>query len=157
MRKRIINQHPAAVSSAGQHWLDLEHLATVEVTSEEPACPIEAALISGTPPGWQAAQPGEQVIRLGFDQPQNINHIRLWFCEETQERTQEFVLRWSADGGQSYREIVRQQYNFSPPGTAREVEDYAVQLRGVTTLELRIVPDIRGGPTRATLGELRLA
>ena len=37
------------------------------------------------------------------------------FQEDEQERTQEFVLRWSPDGGQSYREIVRQQYNFSPP------------------------------------------
>ena len=79
------------------------------------------------------------------------------FQEGEQERTQEFVLRWSPNGGQSYREIVRQQYNFSPPEAAREVEDYNVDLDGVTALELKIVPDISGGSARASLAQLRLA
>ena len=79
------------------------------------------------------------------------------FHEGEQERTQEFVLRWSPDGGQSYREIVRQQYNFSPPGATREVEDYEINLEGVTALELEIVPDISGGPASASLVQLRLA
>ena len=79
------------------------------------------------------------------------------FQEDERERTQEFVLRWSPDGGQTYQEIVRQQYNFSPPGSAREVEDYAVDLKEVTALELKIVPDISGGSARASLAQLRLA
>jgi len=49
---------------------------------------------------------------------------------------QEFVLRWSSDNGNSFREIVRQQWNFSPPDSIREAEDYAVELSEVTTLEL---------------------
>jgi len=79
------------------------------------------------------------------------------FHEDQQARTQEFVLRWSPDGGQSYREIVRQQYNFSQPGMTREFEDYAVDLAGVTALELIIVPDISGGDARASLAQLRIA
>ena len=79
------------------------------------------------------------------------------FQEDEQERTQEFVLQWSPDGGQSYREIVRQQYNFSPPEAAREIEDYNVDLDAVTALELRIVPDISGGSARASLAQLRVA
>ena len=79
------------------------------------------------------------------------------FHEGEQERTQEFVLRWSSDGGLSYREIVRQQYNFSPPDTTREVEDYTVSLDRVTALELSIVPDISGGDARASLARLQLA
>ena len=79
------------------------------------------------------------------------------FQEDEQDRTQEFVLRWSPDGGQSYREILRQQYNFSPPEAAREVEDYDIDLDGVTAVELRIVPDISGGSARASLAQLRLA
>jgi hypothetical protein len=55
-------------------------------------------------------------------------------------RTQEFVLRWSPDGGRTYRKIVHQQYTFSPPGTTREIEEYAADLDGVTVHELRIVP-----------------
>ena len=66
------------------------------------------------------------------------------------------MLRWSSNGGASYREIVRQQYTFSPPGTIREVEDYHKHLEGVTDLELRIVPDLQGSDVCATLGELRL-
>ena len=79
------------------------------------------------------------------------------FHEGERERTQEFFLRWSSDGGQSYREIVRQQYNFSPPDAAREVEDYDVNLDGVTALKLGIVPDISGGSARASLAQLSVA
>ena len=157
MRKRtIVNQEPLNVAPADQGWLDLQSLAQVELTSEDAANPIEAAFVpSGL--GWRAAQAGEQTIRLLFDELQRVRRIQLLFHEDHQARTQEFVLRWSPDGGQSYREIVRQQYNFSPPGMTRESEDYAVDLAGVTALELRIVPDISGGDARASVAQLRIA
>jgi len=157
MRKRIIAHHPRKVGAEESDWLDLERLALVEVTSEDVGYPIESALIPGRGLGWRAAQPGEQTIRLLFDEPQRIRQIRLGFHEDEHERTQEFVLRWSPDDGQSYREIVRQQYNFNSPGATDEVEDYEVDLDGVTLLELRIVPDISGGSAPASLAQLRLA
>jgi hypothetical protein len=157
MRKRIIGLDPGEAAAAEPGWLDLEHLGQVEITSEDVGHSIESALLPRMGPGWRASQPGEQTIRLRFDAPLRIKRIRLVFHEDEQERTQEFVLRWSPDGGQSYREIVRQQYNFSPPGAARELEDYDVDFDGVTALELRIVPDISGGSARATLAQLRLA
>jgi hypothetical protein len=157
MRKRIIGHGPREVSAAEPGWMDLERLAQVEITSEDIDHPIESALIPGTGLGWRAAQPGEQTIRLLFDEPLTLKRIHLFFHEGEQERTQEFVLRWSSDGGQSYREIVRQQYNFSPPEAAREVEDYDVDLDGVTALELRIVPNISGGGARASLTQLSVA
>jgi hypothetical protein len=157
MRKRIIGQNPKDVSPGDQNWLELQRLAQVELTSEDAAYPIEAALIPGTGPGWRAAQAGEQTIRLLFEEPQRIRHIQLLFHEEQQTRTQEFVLRWSPDGGQSYRDVLRQQYTFSPPGMTRECEDYAVDLAGVTALELRIVPEISGGDARASVAQLRIA
>jgi len=157
MRKRIINQGPQDVSPANQQWLNVETLAQVEVTTEDPTHPIESALIASTGSGWRAAQPGQQTVRLLFDQPQRVRRMRLVFQENEQERTQQFVLRWSSDDGQSYREIVRQQFNFSPPATTSECEDYSVDLDGVTTLELSIVPDISGGAARASLAQLRLA
>jgi hypothetical protein len=157
MRKRIIGHGPGEVAAAEPGWLDIERLAQVEITSEDADYPIESALIPGTDLGWRAAQPGEQTIRLRFDEPRRLKLIRLVFHEDAQERTQEFVLRWSPDGGQSYREIVRQQYNFSPPAATREVEDYEIDLDGVTALELRIVPDISGGRARASLAQLRVA
>ena len=155
MRKRLI-PHSRDVSAASQPWLDVAALAQVELTSEDPACPIDAALRPSPTPGWRAAEPGAQRIRLVFDHPQALHRLRLVFAEPQQARTQEFVVRWSADGGQSYREVVRQQYTFSPPGTVHEVEEYQVPLQGVTHVELCIVPDIQGGDAYATLEEMRL-
>jgi hypothetical protein len=156
MRKKIIHQTVEDTSPTGENWLDLERLAQVEMTSESEAHPIESALVPGTGPGWQAAQPGPQTIRLIFDQPQRLRRIYLIFPEEEQARTQEFVLRWLPAGEASFRELLRQQYHFSPPGTTREVEDYGVELNEVKVLELRIVPDISGSEACAKLEKLGL-
>jgi hypothetical protein len=156
MRKRITNHGTENASSSNQQWLNVEHLAQIEVSSEDAAHPIESALIPSGGPGWRAGQPGQQTVRLLFDEPQMVRHIHLLFQEDERERTQQFVLRWSSDGGQSYREIVRQQYNFSPPGSTSECEDYDVHLHRVNVLELTIVPDISGAPVCASLAQLRL-
>jgi hypothetical protein len=158
MRKRIINQPAQDISPTSQAWVDLEQLAQVEFKSEDTTHPVESALTLGAGSGWRAAQAGKRTIRLlFFDEPQRIRRIHLLFHEDQQERTQEFVLRWSSDGGQSYKEIVRQQYTFSLPTTTRECEDYAVDLEGVTVLELSIVPDIGDVGALASLAQLRLA
>ena len=157
MRKRIIGHAPSEVAAAEPGWVDIDLLAQIEITSEDADYPIESALIPGTGLGWRAAQPGEQLIRLLFDAPLSLRRLHLKFHEGEQERTQEFVLRWSADRGQSYREILRQQFTFSPPAATREVEDYEVDLHGVTALELKIVPDISGGRAHASLAQLRVA
>jgi hypothetical protein len=52
---------------------------------------------------------------------------------------------------------VRQQWNFSPPNSIREIEEYQVELSDVTILELVIVPDISRGAARASLKNLRLS
>lgn len=157
MRKRVIKSAASEVATAEQGWLDVEELAQVEVTSEDAAHPVESALVPGEGGGWRAAQPGEQTIRLVFDRPQRLSRIWLLFIEPDTARTQEFVLRWSPDGGRTVREIVRQQWNFGPPETIREAEDYRVELSGVTVLELAIVPDKSGGDARASLAQCRLA
>ena len=155
MRKRIIDIESQQTTSTGRTWLDVEHLAQVEVSSEDADFPIESALVADSGTGWQAAAAGEQVIRLLFDSPQKLSCIRLKFVDETQERTQEFVLKWSSDGGNSWHDIVRQQYHFSPPDTVCELEDYRVELNSVTTLELRITPEISGG-AYARLAQMRV-
>ena len=158
MRKQITEAGARAVRSAeGQDWLDLDALVQAELTSEDPAHPIESALVTGSGSGWCAQHPGRQTIRLLFDQPHRINRIQLEFQEHERQRTQEFVLCWSRGPGEPPREIVRQQYNFSPPGMSRELEDYVVDLDGLTMLELSIIPDISGEGARASLAQLRLA
>src|SRR5580704_4844015 len=157
MRKRQISPVPLSVAPPGQAWLDVEHRALVEVTSEKDGYPIESALLGAENRGWRAANPGSQTIRLIFDEPQKLRRIVLVFEDSENTRTQEFVLRWSSDNGNSFREIVRQQWNFSSPGSVREIEDYAVELSAVTVLELIIVPDMSGGAARASLASLRLS
>jgi hypothetical protein len=157
MRKRLITPGPQAVPSRDEGWLDLDRIAVVEVTSEEKEYPVEAALVAGEMRGWRAAVSGAQSIRLIFDEPQRLARISLVFQETETERTQEFVLRWFGDGGRSFREIVRQQWNFSPPNSIRESEEYQVGLSAVTVLELVIVPDISRGLARASLKSLRVS
>jgi hypothetical protein len=157
MRKRLITSTPQEAPRLDGGWLDLDRVAVVEVTSEEKEYPVESALVSGEMGGWRAADFGTQTIRLVFDQPRRLTRIALVFEETEAQRTQEFVLRWSGDGGRSFREIVRQQWNFSSPKTTREVEEYQVELSEVTVLELIIVPDISRGAARASLKSLRLS
>jgi hypothetical protein len=157
MRKTIITPENRSAVSTEQEWLDLIKIARAEITSEDPSYPIESALNPFEGSGWRASKPGSQTIRLFFDEPLQIRLIHLMFLEKQHQRVQEFVLRWSQDDGRSYREIVRQQYNFSPPDTFREDESYSVNLAGVTVLELSIVPDISGGDILASLAGLRLA
>ena len=155
MRKRLIT--PTSEPLGTQGGLDLEREAVVEVTSEDEHFPVESAFGSGDARGWRAAAPGHQTIRLIFDRPQTLKCVYLVFEEDEIGRTQEFALRWSSDGGSTLKEIVRQQWNFSPPESTREVEQYQVDLHNVNVLELVIKPDIAGGVARASLKNLRLS
>jgi hypothetical protein len=157
MRKRLITPTAESIPTRGEGWLDVERAAVVEVTSEDKDFPVESAFVSGDVCGWRAAVPGSQTIRLIFDHPQKLRCISLGFEEHETGRTQEFVLRWSSDGGSSLKEIGRQQWNFSPPDSIREVEEYRVALSNVTVLELVINPSVGGGVDRASLKNLRLS
>jgi hypothetical protein len=155
IKRKITTQ--AGLTRRDPEWLRLEDAAEVEITSESTAHPIEAALVSGDERGWQADAPGVQTIRLRFPEPRGINQVRLVVEEHHRERTQQFVLRAATGADGAWREIARQQYNFSPGGATREQEDYRINLPGVTALELTIVPDINGGEARASLQEFRVA
>jgi hypothetical protein len=159
MRKRLIHLHPTANLGelSNEKWLDLPALAEVEITSEAESYPIESALVSPAKDGWRAAEPGEQRMRLIFDEPQQITRILLIFEEHERAKSHEFVLRWSDRVEGSYRDIVRQQWNFSPAGAVREVEDYRVQLFRVKVLELIITATVGGKEAIASLMQLRVA
>ncbi len=157
MRKRIVGLHSARqAGELDQGWLDLEQIATVEVTSEDPSFPVESAFDSRDGTGWRAAEKGEQHIRIIFDEPVSLRRIHLRFHEAQYERMQEFFIRWSPSTGGQPREIVRQQWNFSPAGSTTEIEDYMVDLAAVSVLELIIQPDVNGHEAVATLAICRL-
>lgn len=160
MRKKIVeHQQFGKKEHHNDEWLPLEEMASAELTSEDPAFPLENAL--STHPernekGWAAGAPGAQTITLYFSEPVKIQRIFLHFVELEFERTQEFSLRYAIKAGEM-QEIVRQQWNFSPNGATQEFEDYVVDLDGVAKLELRIDPDLGGGKARATLDAWRVA
>lgn len=159
MRKTLIDgvRHNAAANIPDRQWLALEQLAAVELTSEDGAHPIEAALEQEATGGWRAAAPGPQRIRLLFATPLHMRAVQLGFVETQVARTQEYCLRWSADGGKTFHEIVRQQWNFSPLGETNETETHEVDLFGVNVLELEIRPDIGNHECVASLHRLRIA
>jgi hypothetical protein len=159
MRKSIVSPSAAAVTPIRDNWRDLERIARVEITSEDPAFPIEHALGKTETTGWRAEGTGPQVIRLHFDEPQTIRRIQLHIIEKAAERSQEFAVY--AGSGAELREVVRQQFTFSPGGSTEEIEDYTVDLDRVTVLELKIDPDRSHDPKQsrnyASLQGLRLA
>jgi len=157
MRKRIVEPPRSSNPAPEGEWLALDHLARVELSSEDPAHPIEGALSPERDGGWRAGHPGEQLVRVVFDEPQPLRRIWLRFVEPSAERTQEFTLRWRSAEASGTREIVRQQWTFAPGGAMSETEDYRVELPAVAVLELVIRPDVGGGDARASLDALRLA
>ncbi|BFU94130.1 MAG: Carbohydrate-binding protein [Nitrospira sp.] len=156
MRKHFIDQPYSKMALPDPDWLRIEHLADVEVTSEDPTTPVENAFLPDRPSGWRAGVPGRQIIRLVFNRPLTIRRIRLRFAESILHRTQEYTLRWSASGAPSFRDIVRQQWNFSPQGSTSEIEDHYVELIGAIMLELNIIPDVSGEPATASLLQWRI-
>jgi hypothetical protein len=156
VRKSIIAPGGPDQPAEPDEWMDLARVARVEVTSEDPDHPVEAALLPDRGPGWRASRPGPQAVRLVFDGPRHVRRVRLRFAAGDAARTQEFVLRW-VDAASEAREVVRQQWNFAPGGSAEEVEDYRVDLPGAIELELAVTPDVAGGESIAALAELRVA
>jgi hypothetical protein len=154
MRKKVTNPDAQSPQRGQGVWLDLEKIASVEVTSEDPNFPIDSALESGGGSGWRAAEKGRQTVRLLFDKPITLHRIRLEFVETELERTQEFTLRWCDGNAAPFREIVRQQWNFSPQGSTSEIEDYQIRLENVSILELILKP---GNDSFASLAKCRVA
>ncbi len=159
MRKSIVSPSAVAAAPINELWRDLERIARVEISSEDERFPIEHALGKKETTGWRAAGTGPQLIRLHFDEPLNIKRLRLHFVDRAAERSQEFAV--FAGAGSELKEIVRQQWTFSPYGSTEEIEDYTVNLSGITTLELRIDPDRSHDPKAsqayASLQSLKLA
>jgi hypothetical protein len=159
LRKQIIRPSPATPAPMTDE-IDIAAVATVLVTSEAAEHPVDHAFDAYRGPGgnrWIAGEPGEQTLILAFDAPQAIRRVALEVEEPEVARTQELQLAVSTDGGRTYREVLRQEYNFSPPGTSFEREDWTLDAVGVTHLRLMIRPDKGSKPCRATITSLALS
>jgi hypothetical protein len=159
LRKQIVANPPRGpVPLPGE--IQIADVATVQVTSEDAAHPIDHAFDQSRGPGgtrWVAEAPGEQSVTLLFDRPQTIRKIGIEVEELGVSRTQELALSISSDGGRTYRELLRQEFNFSPPATSFERELWSVSADAVTHLRLDIKPDKGGRVGRATLTSFAVA
>jgi hypothetical protein len=159
LRKQLIPKRSGEPASL-EGEIPIAAVATVQVTSEQPDHPIDHAFDASRGPGgsrWVADAPGEQTVILLFDSPQSIRRIGLEVEELAVSRTQELSVSVSSDGGRTYRELVRQEFNFSPPGTSFERELWSVSVGAVTHLRLDIKPDKGGQVGRASLTSLGVA
>lgn len=155
MRKTILGHDDHLVAPSSNEWFGIEAIAGIGVTSEADGAPVENVLYPDRDTGWRAGEPGRQIIQVTFDRPTNIRRIQLVFRESQFVRTQEFTLHCTVAGG-ARREVMRQQWTFSPQGSTEEVEDYRVTLDDIVVLELAIVPDINNSGAHASLLSLRI-
>jgi hypothetical protein len=158
IRKQVIKAAAATPVPAPEE-IDIAAVATVQVTSEATDHPVDHVFDGSRGPDgtrWIAGEPGDQTLILAFDAPQAIRRVVLEVEEPEIARTQEVQLSVSVDGGRTYRELLRQEFNFSPPGTTFEREDWAVTMEGVTHLRLWIKPDKGGKTCRGTITSLVL-
>lgn len=158
LRKRQLEPDGAMRARAADE-IDIVGCATIAYSSENPAHPIEHLLDGHSGPGatrWISARPDviEQIV-VEFDQPQTISRFVYEVEEAGSERTQEVRVEVSEDGGRTYRQILVQEYTFSPRGATFQREEQRLDLHRVSHLRLTIVPNKNGSGT-ATLTSLRL-
>jgi hypothetical protein len=159
LRKDIVPRRPVE-STPFQERIPVTEVATMQVTSEQEDHPIDRAVDDRGGPErsrWTADGPAEQTLVLVFDAPQAIRIVSLEVEEPSVSRTQELSVAVSSDGGRSYRELMRQEFTFSPPGTTFEREVWSVAADGVTHLRIDVKPDKGGRIGQATLTSLSLA
>lgn len=158
LRKRPL-EADAAANAGAAGAIDIAACATIAYSSEDPAHPVEHMLDGDTGPGatrWISVRLDTvEHIVVEFDQPQAISRLAYEVEEAERERTQEVHVEVSEDGGRTYRQILVQEYTFSPQGATYQREEQRFNLRQVTHLRLTIVPNKNGSGT-ATLTTLRL-
>ncbi len=119
MRKQVLQEMSKNPGNM-QGQIDVAAVGTVLITSEAMGHSANNIFDGCHGPGasrWVAAEDGDQTLVVAFDEPQSLNSVELEVEEVERDRSQELLLSVSCDGGRTYREVVRQGYNFSPAGT----------------------------------------
>ena len=117
VRKRALETDTPASARAADE-IDIAACATIAYSSEDRAHPVEHLLDGHSGRGatcWTSARPDTiEHLVVEFDQPQTISLLVYGVEEAMRERTQEVRVELSADGARTYRQILVQEYNFSP-------------------------------------------
>ena len=140
----------AASTDAAIRWLDLDVVADVAIVAG-------GRRIARPPHVWSADCPGEQMIEIRFHRPTSVRRLRVVSGEVEYSRTQEMTMWASLHRGERHLEVLRHQFDCSPNGATKQVEEYALQLDHVSRLQLRIVPSIDGRRAVARVSEVCVA
>jgi hypothetical protein len=158
LRKHLMSEQ-SSLSPEGPGEIDIGSQATLAYSSEDPNHPLEHLIDGHSGRGgtrWASARPdATERIVLEFDHSQRISRLVYEVEECLRERTQEVRVEVSADQGRTYRQVLAQDYTFSPQGATFQHEELRLDLPAITHLRLTIVPN-KGGSGVATLTSLRL-
>jgi F5/8 type C domain len=156
VRKRLLPKEEGATPAAPTGEIDIASHAVLGYTSEDPDHPIENLIDGRGGTFWAGAKPNttERIV-VEFDQPQTVSCMIYEVEECSCERTQEVRVEASSNGGRSFRQVLVQEYTFSPAGATFQREVQRLNLPSITHLRLTIVPDKSGSGT-AKLNSLRL-
>ena len=154
-RKRPLQAGTPANNARALDEIDIARCATIAYSSEDPDNPVEHVLDGNSGPGatrWMSAhsEAVEQIV-LEFDEPQTISRLVYEVEEAIRARTQEVRIEVSEDEGRTYRQILVQEYNFSPQGTTYQREEQRLNVEKVTHLRLTIVPNKNGTGTASLI------
>jgi hypothetical protein len=154
IRKRLLRERPATSEA-----IDVAQCATIEYSSENPEHPVDHLFDSRLGPGgtrWMGARlDTTERLQFEFDEPQSIKRLMFEAEERARARTQEVRIEVSTDNGGTYRQVLVQEYSFSPQGATFQREDLRFELDGVTHLRLTIIPN-KNGSGVASLTSLRV-
>ena len=158
IRKRLISEQSLRLAERPGE-IDIASRATLAYSSEDSAHPIEHLIDGHYGRGsthWASARTNatERIV-LEFDHPQQISCLVYEVEESQRERTQEVRVEVSSDHGCTYRQVLVQEYAFSPQGALFQHEELRLELPAITHLSLTIVPN-KSGSGISTLTTLRL-
>jgi hypothetical protein len=158
IRKRLLDDARLLPATSSVE-LNLTTGATIAYSSEQATHPVDSMFDGRDGPGgtfWESARENTiETILIEFDHPQIISRLIFEVEERQLERTQEVRVEVSCDGGDSFRQLVLQEFVFSPKGATYQREDLRVGVEKASHLRLTIVPN-KNGSGRAKLTSLRL-
>lgn len=158
IRKYLMSEQSSTLPERSGE-IEIARHAVLGYSSEDPRDPLDHLIDGHHGRGgtrWTSARPNAtEFIVLEFDHPQRISRLVYEVEECRHARTQEVRVEVSADGGRTYRQVLAQDYTFSPQGATFQHEDLSFDLPAITHLSLTIVPN-KGGSGIASLTSLRL-
>lgn len=157
IRKRLL-EDARLLPATSRAELNVPAGATIAYSSEEPAHPVDCMFDGRDGPGgtyWESARENTtETLLIEFDRRQTISRLIFEVEERERARTQEVRLEVSCDGGGSFRQLLVQEFVFSPRGATFQREDLRLGIEDASHIRLTIVPN-KSGSGRARLTSLR--